>query len=142
MTLSGDDDLARLEQQLDACVGRRVGRDLLRLELNGQLGLKGDLQLQERLAVLKEQLLHLRLRGKLHRQPTVQEREQLLRRMDSPLVSSIAAALHEELQSNDDPLLEQALIELHRLCATDSGTDVSSTTVSSAAVSSVSESCV
>jgi hypothetical protein len=31
---------------------------------------------------------------------------------------------------------------LHRLCATDSGTDVSSTTVSSAAVSSGSESCV
>ena len=142
MTLNGDGDLPRLEQQLEACVGRRVGRDLLRLELNGQLGLQGDLQLQERLAVLKEQLLHLRLRGKLHRQPTIQEREQLLRRMDSPLVSSIAAALHEELQSNDDPLLEQALIELHRLCATDSGTDVSSTTVSSAAVSSGSESCV
>jgi hypothetical protein len=41
--------------------------------------------------------------------------------MESPLVSTIAAGLQEELQNNPDPLLEQALIELHRLCATDSG---------------------
>tara|TARA_Y100000766_G_scaffold132988_1_gene114450 strand:- start:155 stop:721 length:567 start_codon:yes stop_codon:yes gene_type:complete len=118
MTLNGDADLPRLEQQLVESVGSRVGRDLMRLELNGQLGLKGHLQLEERLALLGEQLLHLRLRGKLHRQPTAQERDELLLRMDSPLVSTIAAGLQEELQSNADPLVEQALIELHRLCTT------------------------
>jgi len=120
MTLNGDADLARLEQQLAESVGSRVGRDLLRLELNGQLGLQGHLQLQDRLALLSQQLLHLRLRGKLHRQPTAEERDELLLRMDSPLVSTIAAGLQEELQSNADPLVEQALIELHRLCARDS----------------------
>ena len=120
MTLNGDADLARLEQQLAESVGSRVGRDLLRLELNGQLGLQGHLQLQDRLALLSQQLLHLRLRGKLHRQPTAEERDELLLRMDSPLVSTIAAGLQEELQSNADPLVEQALIELHRLCTTSS----------------------
>lgn len=117
MTLNSDADLARLEQQLDESVGRRVGRDLMRLELNGQLGLQGHLQLHERLAVLREQLLHLRLRGKLQRQPTAQEVDQLLLRIDSPLVSSIASGLQEELLSSADPLVEQALFELHRLCA-------------------------
>jgi len=120
MTLNGDADLARLEQQIAESVGRRVGRDLMRLELNGQLGLEGHLQLQDRLAVLSEQLLHLRLRGRIRRQPTAQERDQLLHRMDSPLVSSIAAGLQEELQNSADPLIEQALIELHRLCTSDS----------------------
>ena len=120
MTLNSDADLARLEQQLVDSVGSRVGRDLMRLELNGQLGLQGHLQLQERLELLGQQLLHLRLRGKLHRRPTAQERDALMLRMESPLVSTIAAGLQEELQNNPDPLLEQALIELHRLCATDS----------------------
>ena len=119
LTLNGDADLLRLEQQLDECVGSRVGRDLIRLELNGQLGLQGHLQLEERLELLAQQLLHLRLRGKLHRQPTAQERDELLLRMDSPLVSTIAADLQDELRSNADPLVEQALIELHRLCASD-----------------------
>ena len=120
MTLNSDADLARLEQQLVESVGSRVGRDLMRLELNGQLGLQGHLQLEERLELLDQQLLHLRLRGQLRRQPTAQERDELMLRMESPLVSTIAAGLQEELQSNPDPLLEQALIELHRLCATDS----------------------
>ena len=120
MTLNGDADLPRLEQQLVESVGSRVGRDLMRLELNGQLGLQGHLQLEERLALLREQLLHLRLRGKLHRQPTAEERDELLLRIDSPLVSTIAAGLQDELQSTADPLVEQALIELHRLCATGS----------------------
>ena len=120
MTLNGDADLARLEQQLVEAVGSRVGRDLMRLELNGQLGLQGHLHLEDRLALLGQQLLHLRLRGKLHRQPTAQERDELLLRMDSPLVSTIAAGLQDELRSSADPLVEQALIELHRLCATDS----------------------
>tara|TARA_B100000614_G_scaffold20106_1_gene16195 strand:+ start:1066 stop:2283 length:1218 start_codon:yes stop_codon:yes gene_type:complete len=120
MSLNGDADLVRLEQQIAESVGRRVGRDLMRLELNGQLGVKGHLQLQDRLGVLSEQLLHLRLRGRIRRQPTAQERDQLLQRMDSPLVSSIAEGLQEELQNSADPLIEQALIELHRLCTSDS----------------------
>lgn len=117
MTLNGDADLPRLEQHLKESIGSRVGRDLLRLELNGELGLAGYLQVEDRLHELGQQLLHVRLRGELHRQPTDGELERLLARMDSPLVSSIAAALQQDLKQHPDPVIEQALIELHRLCA-------------------------
>ena len=119
MTLNGDGDLARLEQCLSDCIGRRVGRDLLRLELNGQLGWSAHQTLQNRLEDLREQLLHLRLRGELHRLQTALERDQLLDRLESPLVNAIARDLQEELEQAIDPVAEQALIELHRLCAAD-----------------------
>ena len=119
MTLNGDGDLARLEQRLSDCIGRRVGRDLLRLELNGQLGWSAHQNLQDRLEDLRQQLLHLRLRGELHRLPTVHERDQFLDRLERPLVSAIARDLQEELEQGIDPVAEQALIELHRLCAVD-----------------------
>ena len=119
MTLNGDGDLARLEQRLSDCIGRRVGRDLLRLELNGQLGWSAHQTLQDRVEDLRQQLLHLRLRGELHRLPTVLERDQFLDGLESPLVSAIARDLQEELEQGIDPVAEQALIELHRLCAVD-----------------------
>lgn len=119
MTLNGDGDLARLEQRLSDCIGRRVGRDLLRLELNGQLGWSAHQTLQDRVEDLRQQLLHLRLRGELHRLPTVLERDQFLDALESPLVSAIARDLQEELEQGIDPVAEQALIELHRLCAVD-----------------------
>ena len=119
MTLKGDGDLARLEQRLSDCIGRRVGRDLLRLELNGQLGWSAHQTLQNRLEDLQQQLLHLRLRGELHRLPTAHERDQFLDGLESPLVSAIASDLQEELEQAVDPVAEQALIELQRLCAID-----------------------
>ena len=119
MTLNGDGDLARLEQRLSDCIGRRVGRDLLRLELNGQLGWSAHQTLQDRVEDLRQQLLHLRLRGELHRLPTVLERDQFLGGLESPLVSAIARDLQGELEQGIDPVAEQALIELHRLCAVD-----------------------
>ena len=119
MTLKGDGDLARLEQRLSDCIGRRVGRDLLRLELNGQLGWSAHQTLQNRLEDLQQQLLHLRLRGELHRLPTTHERDQFLDGVESPLVSAIARDLQEELGQAIDPVAEQALIELQRLCAVD-----------------------
>jgi len=117
MQLQGMSDLERLEQQLDACIGSRAGRDLLRLELNGRLGLDAHRRLQGLLGELSEQLLHLRLRGELHRHPTARELDQCLNRTDGPLLTSIAADLKQELEGGADPLIEQALIELHQLCA-------------------------
>lgn len=119
MTLKSDSDLARLEQRMSDCFGRRVGRDLLRLELNGQLGWSAHQTLQNRLEDLQQQLLHLRLRGELHRLPTAHERDQFLDGLESPLVSAIASDLQEELEQAVDPVAEQALIELQRLCAID-----------------------
>lgn len=116
MQLQGMPDLERLQHQLDACIGSRAGRDLLRLELHGRLGLDAHRRLQALLDELSEQLLHLRLRGELQRHPTDAELNQCLDRSDGPLLSSIAAALKQELDGGTDPLIEQALIELHQLC--------------------------
>lgn len=116
MQLQGLPDLERLQHQLDACIGRRAGRDLLRLELHGRLGLDAHRRLQALLDELSAQLLHVRLRGELQRHPTEAELNQCLDRSDGPLLSSIAAALKQELDGDADPLIEQALIELHQLC--------------------------
>lgn len=116
MQLQGLPDLERLQHQLDACIGRRAGRDLLRLELHGRLGLDAHRRLQALLDELSAQLLHVRLRGELQRHPTDAELNQCLGRSDGPLLSSIAAALKQELDGDADPLIEQALIELHQLC--------------------------
>jgi len=116
MQLQGLPDLERLQHQLDACIGSRAGRDLLRLELHGRLGLDAHRRLQALLDELSAQLLHVRLRGELQRHPTDAELNQCLDRSDGPLLSSIAAALKQELDGGADPLIEQALIELHQLC--------------------------
>ena len=116
MQLQGLPDLERLNQELDACIGSRAGRDLLRLELNGRLGLDAHRRLQAMVDELSEQLLHLRLRGELRRHPIDGELDHCLNRSDGPLLSSIAAGLKQELEGDGDPLIEQALIELHQLC--------------------------
>ena len=116
MQLQGLPDLERLNQELDACIGSRAGRDLLRLELNGRLGLDAHRRLQTMVDELSEQLLHLRLRGELRRYPIDGELDHCLNRSDGPLLSSIAAGLKQELEGDGDPLIEQALIELHQLC--------------------------
>ena len=116
MQLQGLPDLERLNQDLDACIGSRAGRDLLRLELNGRLGLDAHRRLQALVDELSEQLLHLRLRGDLRRHPIDGELDHCLNRSDGPLLSSIAAGLKQELEGDGDPLIEQALIELHQLC--------------------------
>ena len=116
MQLQGLPDLERLNQELDACIGSRAGRDLLRLELNRRLGLDAHRRLQALVDELSEQLLHLRLRGDLRRHPIDGELDHCLNRSDGPLLSSIAAGLKQELEGDGDPLIEQALIELHQLC--------------------------
>ena len=115
-------DLDRLHQQITNLTGRRVGRDLLRLELNGQLGLDDHHNLQDLLSSLDTRLLHLRVRGHCHRRPEASELSALLNRADAPLMSSIAEELQAGIrtlqpeQTDQIALLETALCELHRLC--------------------------
>jgi len=119
MQLRSAADLQGLERWLEERVGRRVGRDLIRLELDGQLGLKDHQALEQRLESLKQALLHLRLRGGgIHRRPEAEELRLLTHRSDGPLLSAVARRLIDELaQATEAPLLETALCELHRLCS-------------------------
>lgn len=113
-------DLDRFDAWLEARIGRRVGRDLLRLELDGQLGLSDHQALEKRLEDLRLSLLHLRLRGHCHRRPEAAELQALCERSDGPLIRAVAQRLSRSLEASDDPeavaRLETALCELHRLC--------------------------
>ncbi|MGC6483018.1 MAG: metallophosphoesterase family protein [Synechococcus sp.] len=121
--LRSSHDLERLQQRITTLTNRRVGRDLLRLEIDGQLGLEDHQLLEQILDQLRTRLLHLRVRGQCHRRPETAELSKLLNRADAPLMGSIARQLQQALsqtpadQPNQIALLETALCELHRLSA-------------------------
>lgn len=114
--LRGSTDLDRLEQQLQALLGDRVGHDLLLLELEGSLSLAD----QRRLGALRErleaQLLRLKWRGHCQEAPGDAELAELTSRADAPLVAAVAQSLQQQLANSpaEGALLQRALCELHR----------------------------
>lgn len=122
-------DLDRLERTLQQRIGSRVGRDLLRLEINGQLSLREYQRFDALIEVLRTQLLHVRIKGTCHRRPGQEELRAMTDRSEDHLISSIALQLQGELenleptksltteQQSEAELIELALCELHRLCS-------------------------
>ncbi len=123
--VSSQTDLQRLKQEIESVVERRVGRDLLRLELSGQLSFVDYKNLLEQVQVLDQQLLHLRIRGMPQHRPEPGEFEAFLQRDDAPLIQGITRQLADELKHNNGSIsdqtnlersmLEQAMVELHRI---------------------------
>ena len=123
--VSSEADVERLQETIASCVGSKVGKDLVRMELSGQLSFQEHQQLQQHLQDLDQQLLHLRIRGMPHRRPEPGEFQTFLQRDDAPLITGITNDLASELDDNTAPcaehnaldraMLEQALIELHRI---------------------------
>ncbi len=123
ITLRSNADLLQLKQGITERTAERVGRDLLRLELDGQLGLDDHRQLEDLLESLQTRLLHLRVRGQCSRRPEGDELSGLLQRQDAPLMCRIAQRLQQDIDQVDPDnqdqldLLEASLCELHRLSA-------------------------
>ncbi len=123
--VNSEADLQRLKERIESCVGRKVGKDLLRIELSGQLSFQEHQQLQQHLQDLDQQLLHLRIRGMPQRRPEPGEFQTFLERDDAPLIQGITQDLATELEANntasaehnelDRGMLEQAMLELQRL---------------------------
>ena len=123
--VSSGADLQRLKASIESCVGSKVGKDLLRLELSGQLSFQEHQQLQQHLQDLNQQLLHLRIRGMPNRRPEPGEFQTFLQRDDAPLIQGITTDLAAELEANstasadhgdiDRAMLEQAMLELQRI---------------------------
>jgi DNA repair exonuclease SbcCD nuclease subunit len=119
-----DDDLNRLERQLDTLLDHRVGHDLLRLELSGSLSLAGQQRCGALLERLEAQLLRLKQRGACAIAPSPDELETLTQRPGDPLVALVAQQLHQQLISSQaapdatDPdreaVIRLALSDLHR----------------------------
>ncbi len=123
--VSSKADLQRLKATIESCVGSKVGKDLLRIELSGQLSFQEHQQLQQHLQDLDQQLLHLRIRGMPNRKPEPGEFQTFLQRDDAPLIKGITKELASELEDNstssaehndlDRAMLEQAMLELQRI---------------------------
>jgi DNA repair exonuclease SbcCD nuclease subunit len=111
-----DTGLGTLEGAVDGLVGTRADRDLLRLTLEGSLGIGAAGELGRRLESWRARLLDLRLEDRSATAPTPEELEGLTRRTDAPLVARVAALLAAEAAGSDPAQAEvarTALLELH-----------------------------
>ena len=120
-TLHSQEDLERLERQLDPLLQAEPGSQLLLLEQRGSLNLASHERYDQLLERLEAQLLRLKRRGQIEQQPDPAELEPLLQRADDPLIARVAGDLHAELleaAGDDDAqrrqLLQLTLAELHR----------------------------
>lgn len=109
-SLTGDEDLETLETQIEDCVGKRTGKDLLQLSLSGSLSFGGAEHLDQLIESLQSRLIRLRLNQDVQIEPTPEELEALTQSND-PLIAQVAASLQAD--SEDDPLARDALRELH-----------------------------
>lgn len=106
-----DQDLTRLESQLDALLGQRVGADLLLLEISGSLSLAGQQAYGQLLERVEAQVLRLKLRGHCSVAPGEAELAELTQRPGDPLVAQVAISLKN---AGDDEIAQLALAELYR----------------------------
>ena len=108
--LTGDADLETLESQIEDCVGKRTGKDLLKLDLSGSLSFGGAERLDQLIESLQSRLIRLRLNQEVQIEPTPEELDALTQSND-PLIAQVAASLQAD--ADNDPLARDALRELH-----------------------------
>jgi DNA repair exonuclease SbcCD nuclease subunit len=115
VSLAGDDSLAQLDATLHNCLGTRVGEDLLRLELSGELGITAATELEKRLEAWSARLLRLKLSQRITLAPTEEELDALTRRTSDPLISRVAQRLVADLTAGGETgeVARVALRELH-----------------------------
>ncbi len=115
-----DASLGQLEEKMDALVGARTGSDLVRLEIEGSLGMEAHTRLDSLLETWRARLLRLRLHSRLSVAPTTEEIHALTQRPSDPLITRVAALLIEKIDAEPDQAdaARLALRELHaRLAA-------------------------
>ena len=112
---ASDDEVSTFEGRLGELLDNRAARDLLRLELQGSLGIEATTRLESILEALDSRLLRLKLANHTVIAPTGLEVEALTRRTGDPLTSRVAAQLVELLNGSGEEaaLAHIALRELH-----------------------------
>lgn len=114
--LTDDAAVKRLEELLPTLVQGRTGQDLLRLTLQGSLGISAWGELEQVLETWRSRLLRLRLHSRVGIDPSEEEIAGLLTRADAPLAARVASRLLEESQSPEATVAErarQSLLILH-----------------------------
>ena len=116
VSLNSSTDLAQLEQQLQDCLGGRVARDLVRIEVDGSLNLADQQRWEQLCTDLNDRLLRLRVKGTIQKTPDIGELRALIEQQENPLVARVASQLQEKIDAEEtSELANLALVELHRL---------------------------
>jgi DNA repair exonuclease SbcCD nuclease subunit len=116
---SGDASLDRLAALLDETIGPRADEHLLRLTLEGSLGIAAANRLEQVLEAWEARLLRLKLDSRLTIAPSDEEILGLTRRAGDPLIATVAGELVDQLSAGDEQaaLARLALRELHAALA-------------------------
>ena len=116
VSLNSSMDLAQLEQQLQDCLGGRVARDLVSIEVEGSLNLADQQRWEQLCTDLNNRLLRLRVKGTIQKTPDIGELRALIEQQENPLVARVASQLQEKIDAEEtSELANLALVELHRL---------------------------
>ena len=120
---ASDDDISTLCERFDQLVENRAGRDLLRLDLRGSLGIEATTRLEDLLQSWESRLLRMKLSNETVIAPNAEEIEALTQRAEDPLISSVAGQLlaKSRAQDTDEAAIAHiALRELHALVSNQS----------------------
>ena len=116
VSLNSSMDLTQLEQQLQDCLGGRVARDLVSIEVEGSLNLADQQRWEQLCTDLNNRLLRLRVKGTIQKTPDIGELRALIEQQENPLVARVASQLQEKIDAEEtSELANLALVELHRL---------------------------
>ncbi|MBG7608101.1 MAG: DNA repair exonuclease [Verrucomicrobia bacterium] len=116
---SDDESLDLFSTKLDEIIGNSGDESLLRLTLEGSLGINSAGRLEKLLESLDSRLIRLKLDNRVTIAPSEEEMIALTQRSGDPLISSVASQLVADLQGNaeDAAIARLALRELHAALA-------------------------
>jgi DNA repair exonuclease SbcCD nuclease subunit len=118
-----DAGLEVLEARITELTGNRVNGDLLRLRLQGSLGIAACSRLEQLIESWTARLVRLKLVNQTIVAPSQEEIDELTRRAGDPLVARVATRLVEQTTGTGEQaaIARVALRELHAACQTKEG---------------------
>jgi DNA repair exonuclease SbcCD nuclease subunit len=117
-----DESLLRFERMILEELGDHAAETVLRLELEGSLGIQAYSRLEELLDSLASRLAWMKRVHRVEVAPTPAEIVGLRDRPEDPLIAGVAAALIARAESDEDPRVAQlALRLLHAVCREEEG---------------------
>jgi DNA repair exonuclease SbcCD nuclease subunit len=120
-TFLGQDDLDALEGLYNERINSRVSRDLLRLELEGSLGMTALGQLDQLMQTWETRLLRLDRRGHVAMAATEEDIATLTERTADPLTARIATMLRDRLSDSSQSAEAEACLRALHLAVTGEG---------------------
>ena len=113
--LDSGGDVKALGETMSEHIGGRARKDLVRLELEGALGLADRRRLDELIESLRSRLLELRVEDRVRLAPDGSELRTLTQGEADPLIARVASRLLATLESGteDAPVVEASLRELY-----------------------------